>query len=138
MTRGRWVVVGAITAALVALVVVGTAWVARSMSRTSSEVAAGFARDEAARLRTMLTAQVPQVDDSGRIADAVRLAAGSNGEVRSVTFVDRQVDAVIAVTRTASASTIETAPAATVTLCFRYVRSAGSFDFSSAELDRCP
>ena len=138
MTRGRWIVVVVVAVSVLAAGAGAVAWAARSWSRTSADAAADAARADGERLRHMLDAQVPQVNDAQRIADAVHLATGSSGDVRSATFVLRQVDAVVAITRTASVSTIESAAAATVTLCFHYVRPAGSFDFTATELDRCP
>ena len=138
MTRGRWIVVLVVAASLLAAGAGVVAWTARSWSRTSADAAADLARADGERLRHMLDAQVPQVNDAQQITDAVHLATGSSGDVRSATFVLRQVDAVVAFTRTASVSTVETAPAATVTLCFHYVRPAGAFDFTATELDRCP
>ena len=139
VSRGRRI---AVVAIVVGVVVVGAfaAFVvsaARSINRTSADVAADLARDESGTLRRKLDAQVPQTLDPESIDRGVRLATGSNGAVVSVTTDQQQVDAVIAITRTGSASFIATQPAATATLCFRYTRPAGGFHFSVTELGSC-
>lgn len=134
MSRKVGIVVGVVAIAVVASVVVAVVAL-RGSDRSSAQVAATNVDDAAARLKTMLDAQVPKAGSPDHLVEKVRLAVGSSAEVQRAVVEDLAVDVVLRVSRTGASSTLgQPDVPATATACFDFRRAADSWTFSYAEV----
>jgi len=146
VSRKVGIVVGVVAIAVVASVVVAVVAL-RGSDRSSAQVAATNVDDAAARLKTMLDAQVPKAGSPDHLVEKVRLAGGSSAEgqravvegssaeVQRAVVEDLAVDVVLRVSRTGASSTLgQPDVPATATACFDFRRAADSWTFSYAEV----
>lgn len=134
-TRGR------VLAAVVAVALVAAAYVAvhmlRAANTTSADIAAERTRETADRIQTRLDAAVPH--DLSDVAAVAVQKVGSDGRVVSVDGARGSLDLVVGITGTGAQQLMGgQAESATVEVCYRYLRPAGSFEVSVQALDTCP
>lgn len=134
-TRGR------VIAAVVAVALVVAAYVAvqmlRSASAGSADLAAERTRETADTLEKRLNAAVPH--DLSDVAAVAVAEVGRDGRVVSVDGAQGSLDLVVAITGTGAQQLMGgQAEPASVEVCYRYLRPAGSFEVSVQALDACP